>query len=78
MTTSLVSGYKINRILSPNINGRTAFNYLQIGPAENIGYGNNVPQRYMDEINQICRDGVTIWHSHDNIGNYSVSNTITS
>lgn len=71
-------GYKINRILSPNINGRTSFNYLQIGPAENVGYGTNVPQRYMDEINQICRNGVTIWHSHDNIGNYSVTNTITS
>ena len=30
----------------------------------------------MDIINKICRNGVTIWHNHANIGNYSLNNSI--
>lgn len=70
-------GYKVNRIKVPNITGRTYWNYVEIGASEDIGYG-DVPANYMEIINSACRKGVTIWHNHANIGNYSLSNTIVS
>ena len=72
-------GYQVNEIKSPNVTGRTYWNFIQIGPYEEIGYSNNlgsVPAKSMDTINRIYRNGVTIWHDHANIGNYSLSNTI--
>lgn len=33
-----VSGYKINRIKTPNITGRLNFNYVEIGQNEEIGF----------------------------------------
>lgn len=68
-------GYKINNIETPNIIGRQNWNYVEIGQNECIGYG-TVPTIFMDEINNACRKGVTIWHNHANIGNYSLSNNI--
>lgn len=73
----VVFGYKINETKTPNITGRTYWNYVEIGGNEEIGHG-NIPNRFLDEINQIFRKGVTIWHNHSNIGNYSLSNTIVS
>ena len=70
-------GYKICEVKIPNINTRPVFNYLQIGQNEIIGYSNNlgsIPEKYMNEINNIVRNGVTIWHNHNNIGNYSITN----
>lgn len=72
-------GYKINLIKVPNMVSRTYWNYLQIGTQEDIGYSNSsgsVPARSMNIINNIYRRGVTIWHQHNNIGNYSLNNTI--
>lgn len=73
-------GYKINRVKLPNQRGRTYWNFVQIGSGENIGYSSNsersVPASSMDTINGIYRSGVTIWHDHANIGNYSLNNTI--
>ena len=68
-------GYQINRVLTPNITGRTYWNFIQIGASEEIGYG-DVPSKFMEEINNACRKGITIWHNHSNIGNYSLNNTI--
>ena len=70
-------GYRINSLKIPNITGRTYWNYVEIGATEDIGYG-DVPSNFMDIINQACRNGVTIWHNHENIGNYSLNNTIVS
>ena len=70
-------GYKINRVKVPNITGRTYWNYVEIGASEDIGYG-DVPSIYMEQINNACRKGVTIWHNHANIGNYSLNNTIVT
>ena len=69
-------GYKINNIETPNIVGRENWNYVEIGQNECIGYG-TVPTIFMDEINNACRKGVTIWHNHANVGNYNLSNSIT-
>ena len=72
-------GYQVNIMKIPNMISRTYWNYLQIGNQEEIGYSNikgSVPTKSMDIINNIYRKGVTIWHDHANIGNYSLSNTI--
>ena len=68
-------GYKINETKMANITGRRYWNYIQIAPSEIIGTG-NIASKYMEEINNICRQGVTIWHNHDNIGNYNLDNSI--
>lgn len=68
-------GYKINKIETPNIIGRKSWNYLEIGQNENIGYG-SVPSSFMEQINNACRSGVTIWHSHENLGNFNLDNSI--
>lgn len=68
-------GYKINRLILPNLTCRRYWNYVEIGGNEEIGYG-SVPTKYMEEINNACRRGVTIWHNHGNIGNYSLDNSI--
>ena len=73
-------GYKTCKLKIPNQTGRAYWNYVQIGEGENIGYENNtnisVPSDSMEKINSVYQRGVTIWHDHDNLGNYSLSNTI--
>ena len=72
-------GYRINEVKMANITGRNIFNYIEIGHGESIGYseGNlSVPSEYMEIINNACQKGITIWHSHGNIGNYNLSNNI--
>lgn len=68
-------GYAIKSLAMPNITGRKYWNYVEIGASEEIGYG-EVPAKYMDTINNACRRGVTIWHNHANVGNYSLDNSI--
>ncbi len=75
MTTSVVSGYAINRVLEPNIIGRENFNYVEIASAESIGYG-SIPNEHENIINNACRKGVTIWHDHANLGDFTVDNSI--
>ena len=74
-------GYKVDEIKSPNLTGRTYWNYVQIGAGEIIGVSSgsiSVPESSMDIINNVFRKGTTIWHNHDNIGNYSLNNTIVT
>lgn len=68
-------GYKVNELKVPNITGRKYWNYIEIAPSEEIGYG-DVPSKYMEIINNACRKGITIWHNHDNVGNYNLDNSI--
>ena len=70
-------GYKVNRNKVPNITGRTYWNYIQISDSDNFGSG-EIPQKFMDEINMIARRGVTIWHNHQYLGDYTLNNTIVS
>ena len=75
-------GYKVNRLKTPNITGRTYWNFVKIGANEDIGYANNnyfdIPAPSMEIINNIFRNGVTIWHDHSNIGNFTLNNTIVA
>ena len=68
-------GYATNRLKKANITGRKIFNYVEIGTNESIGIG-SVPLKYMDIINMACRKGVTIWHNHENVGNFELDNSI--
>ena len=68
-------GYAIKKLDTPHLTGRRNWNYVQIGTSESIGYG-DVPSKYMEQINNACRRGVTIWHTHDNIGDFSLDNSI--
>lgn len=68
-------GYAINRVVIPNINGRRYWNYVEIGASEVIGFG-DVPTNFMNDINKAFRRGVTIWHNHDNICDYNLTNSI--
>lgn len=68
-------GYKINRLGKPNLTGRRNWNYIKISSDDNFVYvhcGNNE----LEQLNNIARKGVTIWHNHDNIGNYTLDNSI--
>ena len=68
-------GYKVNRLKTPNITGRSYFNYVQIGTDEVVGIG-SMENSYMEVINQIFRSVTTIWHNHDNMYNYNLDNNI--
>lgn len=68
-------GYAVKRVTMPNLTGRSIFNYVEIGSSECIGYG-SVPSKFMETINNACKKGITIWHNHANIGNYTLNNTI--
>lgn len=61
-------GYAVNQIKEANFYGRTN-NYVQIAPDSVIGFG-DVPAADMNIINGVFRKGVTLYHSHDNIGSY--------
>lgn len=53
------------------------FNYVQVASSDDVASG-SIPQKYMKEINNAFRKGITIWHDHSKIGDYSVSNTIVT
>ena len=72
-------GYRINEVKMANITGRNIFNYIEIGNGESIGYSSgsiSVPSEHMEIINSACQNGITIWHNHENIGNYLLDNSI--
>ena len=68
-------GYKVNVTKMPNITGRQNYNFIQIAESENLGYG-DIPAKALETIDNIARRGVTIWHNHTNLGDFSVSNNI--
>ena len=73
-------GYMTNRLKVPNQTGRRYFNYVEIGKSEIIGYAKtntSVPAEAMEKINNIYRSGVTLWHDHSRIGNYTENTIIT-
>lgn len=75
-----IFGYKVNSLKVPNINTRPIYNFVQIGQGEILAYQKNnvlsVPPLDLEEINNIYRKGVTLWHNHNNIGDYSLNNQI--
>ena len=74
-----LKGYQVNRLKVPNQTGRTYWNYVKIADGEEIAMSNkpiSVPAKSIDVINNIYRTGVTIWHDHAHMGDFSLNNTI--
>lgn len=76
-------GYAVNTVKVPNLGRRLNYNYVQIANDDNVAYPNNhnnicLPASALKEINDLFRNGITIWNNHTNFGDYSVSNTITN
>lgn len=76
-------GYLVNTFKIPNMQHRQNYNYVEISNSDTLCYSNNhnnimVPAQDLESINNIFRNGVTIWNNHTNLGDYSVSNNITS
>ena len=75
-------GYKVNRLKVANQLGRTNWNYVQIGPNETIGYQKDnvtaVPPADLDNINKLYQRGITLWHNHATLGDYTQTNNIVS
>ena len=73
-------GYAINRIKLPNQIGRTTYNYVQIGGGEILAYQKtdvlSVPAQDLVDINKLYQRGITLWHSHTTLGDYTQSNNI--
>lgn len=63
-------GYAYHRIEKPNLKSRKSWNYIQTVGANIIG---NIPQVYIDALENIFNSGLTIWHTTD-VGNYSLNN----
>lgn len=68
-------GYKVLTIKQPELNTRKYWNYVQIGAGEIFATG-NIPQQDLEIINSVAQKGTTIWHEHDQIGNYYLDNKI--
>lgn len=66
-------GYKVNRLGTPNLVGRTNWNYVKTIGANITGA---VPQEDLLKIKQIFDKGVTLWHNPENFLNYNVNNDI--
>ena len=66
-------GYKINRVISPNITGRNNWNYVK---TTNANFTGNIPQSDILQINNMFNNGVTLWHNPNNMYNYSSNNSI--
>lgn len=70
-------GYRINEIKTPNILSRTKFNYIKVGAYDELVHG-DIPARDLEEINNIFRKGVTIFHDYSTFGDYTQTNTIVT
>lgn len=68
-------GYIVNTFKRPNLTGRPYWNYVKVTNGEETING-NIPQNYLEEINGIFVNGVTIWHNHSNLGDFSLDNSL--
>lgn len=68
-----VYGYATNRVKVPNISSRPQWNYIKTAGCNAWG---SVPADDMALILSIYDNGVTFWKNPDNVGNYSVSNSV--
>ena len=70
-------GYKVNEIKTPNLNSRQVFNYIKVGGKDELITG-DIPASDLEEINNIFRKGVTIFHNYSNFGDYTINNPIVN
>lgn len=68
-------GYQTNCIKVPNVSNRPCFNYVQTA---NISIKGGIPCDDMEKLKSIYNNGITLWKSHVDIGNYSLDNRPTT
>lgn len=66
-------GYQINKLQVPNRNARRYWTYLKTATCVLTG---SVPNDDSSKIVQIYNQGITWWNNGDNIGDYSLDNTV--
>lgn len=66
-------GYKVNTLKTPNITGRTNWNYVKTIGANIQG---DIPEDHLNEIKKMFDNGVTLWHKTNYYLDYSQSNNI--
>ena len=68
-------GYKVNSLKTPNVTGRTYWNYVKtIG----CNVTANAPQEDIEEIRSLFDRGITIWHDATKFLDYTQNNTIVT
>lgn len=65
-----VFGYTLKRVKTPNLTGRTYWNFVQ---TENCEVAGDMPASSRAAIAKIFDGGITFWHDGDNVGNYGQS-----
>ena len=70
-----VYGYKVNDFKTPNITGRTNWNYVK---TVNCNIEGEIPQEDIQKLKNIFNNGVTFWHNPSKFLDYSQSNAIVS
>lgn len=68
-------GYKVNNFKTPNVTGRTNWNYVK---TINCNIEGEIPQEDIQKIKSIFNNGVTFWHNPSTFLDYSQNNTIVS
>lgn len=64
-------GYATNTIKIPNLNSRPHWNYIETG---DLNIKGNVPQSDLQEFKELFDNGITLWKSANEVGNYSLNN----
>ncbi len=70
-------GYKVNEVKIPNLNSRTQFNYIKVGGMDELISG-DIPASDLEEINNLFRKGITIFHDYSTFGDYTQTNSIVT
>lgn len=66
-------GYKVNKVKTPNLTGRTNWNYVKTIGANIQG---DIPEDHLNEIKTLFNNGITLWHNPTTYLDYSQSNAI--
>lgn len=66
-------GYAINNTEQPNIDSRPHWNYIKLSNPTITG---PAPAQAISNIANILTNGITFWHNGDNVGNYSLDNSV--
>ena len=70
-------GYKVNEVKTPNLLSRTKFNYIKVGGKDELISG-DIPASDLEEINNLFRKGITIFHDYSTFGDYTQTNSIVT
>lgn len=66
-------GYKVNTVKTPNVRGRSNWNFVKTIGANIEG---DIPQEDLQEIKNLFDSGITLWHTANNFLDYSKTNSI--